>query len=432
MKPLLAKDPFEGLEPIPLTKPTPWYKATGMGFMRGATDIAGAVTLAAGGLGHALGMEEEGDNLFKFYEDVITEAKKYWTPDPESVGAAGKFLGGIAGIGVPLMLGPGAAPAMIASSTFGTGADLVEAGVDAKTATAAGIFGGAATAAMIALPASGRTLKETLALIGLNPVLGAATEAGQKKLVETAGYKEQAQFFDPFNPTNRAIDLIMGGFFGYMGYKNLRRALPQHLEDALDTASLAQKAGKNNPFEGARNVSRHIEATDKAVNDLVAGRPVDVSETLKGVRPEDIKQDMPLEPETAKIREEANKAMSDVEATVSPAELSDVRQVFDRMVGGKKVEGVTKGVKGETITEVAEKGEAARAKTYLDNDPVEAEGERILAEKGDMNMHVGTDETGEAVTKTAREVVDEAKADVEKAEKASDLFDMAADCLRKG
>ena len=112
----------EGMEPkAPPPKPTPWYEAAGMGFMRGAVDVAGAATLAAGGLYGAVAKDPYGmalgdtnkNEIFDAYQDYIQPAKTYWTPDPESVGLAGRTLGAIAAIGVPLMLGPGAAPALI-------------------------------------------------------------------------------------------------------------------------------------------------------------------------------------------------------------------------------------------------------------------------------------------------------------------------------
>ncbi|MEK6760098.1 MAG: hypothetical protein AABY51_10025 [Deltaproteobacteria bacterium] len=644
------------VEPPPAD--TPWYKAAGMGLVRGAGDVMGAGVLAAGGI---VGLMEGGlfephasDKVFKFYEDEVQPRKDYWTPDPQTVSGTGRLLGAISSVGFPLMLGPGAAPALIGSSTFSTAADLLESGVDPATATGIGIMSGVATGAAISLPAAGKTLPQTLGLIASNPVLGGVQAAAQGEVLKAKGYTQQAKSFDPYNLEARTIDLALGVVFGGLShYGRERKAMPVQVEDAIDTAVIAQKTARNNPLNGVKNVMTHNEASNKAVDDILEGRPVDVSQVLKDVKPEDIKAAVVPGPEAVMLREAGDIALkaSEDEAVMAmegpkEPEISDFGPVFTQfkdkpqeavkhllevktgeavgtlhhnsigpidLVWGKEgtpekgyedgyglakivkkhpevvgrlqgvidemgvksksanrailesldhkavvrldwngetkhwlvsaykradtshTEGSTYGsgskggeptpspqdvsnknippshgeVKTAGVSSKASEASAqadtpfapkasvnasvegleanlkAAAQAVRDNpksldalrdfnnlvsshpeavdfdtygrlwqkfygeeahpfikatekqknmldDPIEATGERILADNPDITYHAGTDETGEPVIRTAREVVDEARAEVQKAESVKDLFDMAVDCLRRG
>lgn len=261
------------------------------------------------------------DKVFKFYDDYIKSARDYWTPDPESVSEAGRLIGGIASFLPYVALGPAAGPAIVGSSTFGTAADLVESGVDAATATGMGVLGGAATGLMVALPASGKALTQTLALIGANPVLGAVQEGIQKKALIASGYEAQARMFDPFDPVNRSLDLIMGGIFGGLSHYGAarRKRMPIQFEDALDVAAHAQKVAKNNPLEGSRGAVAHDAALNKAITDVTEGRPVDVAEVVKDAP---LKAEVPVEPETAKVREAVAKEVARIESDVMDNDLN--------------------------------------------------------------------------------------------------------------
>jgi len=281
-------------------------KAAGMAFMKTGADIAGAATIAAGGV---VGMFEDGayergaaDRVFKFYDDYVKPARDYWTPDPESVSTAGRLVGGITSLGTHLLLGPAAIPSLIGSAAFNTGVDLVDSGVDANTATGLSILSAGATGAMVALPAAGKTLAQTLMLIASNPITGAVQEGVSKKVLEAQGYDEQAQVFNPFDPVNRTLDLVLGGIFGGMAhYGRARAVMPVHFEDAIDTAAAAQKAAKSNPIE---DTGRHTKALNKAISDLTEARPVDVSATVKNAGA--VKAEQVLEPEAVQLREKVD------------------------------------------------------------------------------------------------------------------------------
>lgn len=256
-------------------------KSAGMGFMRGAAELGGAAVIAAGGV---VGLMEGGafdhgtaDKVFKFYDDVIRPARDFWTPDPESTSTASNIVGGIAGLGAPLMLGPAAIPALVGSATINTGIDLVEAGVDPVTATGVGIAGGIATGLMVRIPASGKTIAQTMGLIIANPAIGALQEGAQGSLLEIAGYGEAAKMFDPFNPESRAVDLAMGAIFGGMAqYARARGKMPTQTTDALDVINEVQHITKTNIL-GKKAHEKHTNAVNKAIDNLIEGKKVDVT-----------------------------------------------------------------------------------------------------------------------------------------------------------
>jgi hypothetical protein len=185
-------------------------------------------------------------------------------------------------LGPSLLLGPAAIPTLIGTSSLSTGAELVEKGVDAETATIASIASGLVSAAQIKLPASGKTIAQTLGLIALNPVMGAAQAGGIEMLLESGGYKEQAKEYDPLDPVGRSIDIVLGLFFGGMAhYQRTRGKLPVEIEDAIDTIASHQKALKDTPFEQAPKANRvNLQAKEKAAQDIAEGKPVDVSEHI--------------------------------------------------------------------------------------------------------------------------------------------------------
>lgn len=419
--------PTEG----PIKEDTGLLKAAGMGFMRGAADIASATTLATGG---AVGMLEGGalpehasDRVFKFYDDYIKPARDFWTPDPESVSGAGRLIGGITSLAPSLMLGPGAVPALLGSATLNTSADLVDAGVDATTATGLGVLQGVTTGAMIALPGAGKTLAQTLALIASNPVTGALQEGASKALLESQGYDKQAEMFNPFDPVNRTLDLVLGGVFGGLAhYGKAREAMPQHFEDALDTAANAQKVAKSSPF-APEFTGGHIKAFNKAVDDLTEGRPVDVAEALKMEPSTASKMEgVEIEPEVKAVRD---LALAEVKAIEAEAEVMGLAPI-------KPVEAPKPVVLPDISPAPEQRGTSSveRRPGVLNeaDDALAYETESILADNPDMTVHAGTDEAGSSIMQSAREYIDTARAEIDRAINMEEMFNMASNCLRKG
>ncbi|OGW25977.1 MAG: hypothetical protein A2X59_04410 [Nitrospirae bacterium GWC2_42_7] len=117
----------------PLTyEPTPWDKSVAMALVRSAVNVGGFLDMTGAGVAGLLGLDESQEKFYKSYEDYIKPARERFTPDPQSTGFAGKVLGGLAELGPMMFLGPATLPTIIGSATMNTGADLVDAGVDAK------------------------------------------------------------------------------------------------------------------------------------------------------------------------------------------------------------------------------------------------------------------------------------------------------------
>ena len=225
------------------------------------------------------------------------------TPTPGSIGLASQILGGAAELPGGLIFGGPAGLAV--TSAVSTGTSLVDSGVDAGAATVAGIGTGIAVAAMMAIPGAGETLKGTAALMSANPLIGMGQRYATQQGLEAAGYPEQAQQFDPFDPAALGTDLAFSLVFGGLGYragKYTREAqtkvakLAEHWQEIQDTLPVEVvdsahvmgtwfKALESNPHNDAVRgaVEVHLAALDKALADLQAGKPVDIGREVKSL-----------------------------------------------------------------------------------------------------------------------------------------------------
>jgi hypothetical protein len=223
------------------------------------------------------------EDFYRFTEQRIDPAINYLTPDPESQDTAGKIVSALFELPGQLIAGPAG---IIATPSMTVGKELIEQGVDSTTATLAAAATGAAMAAAIKIPASGKTLKQTLGLIAANPVVGAAQDFGTSELLKLRGYEDQAQMFDPFDPAARSIDLVLGGFFGglaeYGRWRNTRA--PQEVVDAIDTVETVKQQTSLSPFV-AQYSNEHRSAIATAMQNLAEGKPVDVARQIETTRP---------------------------------------------------------------------------------------------------------------------------------------------------
>jgi len=294
-------------------KPTGALKAAGMGLMKGGVNIAKAATI----LGYSHGGNTEGSRemIWNFYEDYIKPAEKYWSIDPETTSQAGQIFHGIAQIGIPLMFGPAAMPVLIGETTINTAADLIDQGVDEKTARKGAMLAGLATAAMVKIPAAGKTLARTLGLVAANPIIGAGQTEITRQLLESEGFTEQAKQYDPLDPVGRSVDVVMGLASGMMHHAGIRKAkkafekgkagmvtnldtvlnnaeyndylktLPIEAEDALNIIRQHQQKIRQTPFDtkAPAQMRQHLDAMNKALADLTEDRLVDVTKEARPV-----------------------------------------------------------------------------------------------------------------------------------------------------
>lgn len=154
-------------------------------------------------------------------------------PDPLTAGAAENIVFGLTkgltkAIGAGVALGP-----MVGAGAFGasegmtTADDLAEQGVDVTTRTKVGAVSAGINAVGMALPVAGKTLAQTAALVAAGgPGSFVAQQAASRAILENADYHQQAQQFDPLDPTGLALaTLLPAGFAAWAKGGQIKAAL---------------------------------------------------------------------------------------------------------------------------------------------------------------------------------------------------------------
>jgi hypothetical protein len=250
---------------------------------------------------------------------------KRLTPDAATTGTAGQVLhglfdmGGQAVVGT-LLSGPaGGAAAVTALQGFSEFERLTAQGVDFRTAQEAGLVHGVTAGAGTLIPMSlglraGGALAESVGAqlartgesavrnvaatavraapdiayaAGTNISFGMAQRGLTAKTLRDGGYNEMANQYDVFDRQSIAIDAVLGVAFGGVGrFLNARgesAATPEFSPAEVD-AALAANASHHAEIDVAPGVpvnvlsrDAHIQALQKAMNDVSQGRAVDVA-----------------------------------------------------------------------------------------------------------------------------------------------------------
>lgn len=373
---------------------------TGMGLMRGGvrlTQTAGlalavpamAVDRIRRDFANAQGEPLQGDEGTELQDAVFhwvrerDNAMDYWTPRPRDVGFAGKALGGLAEIALPLALLRGNPTALIASEQMGTAKRMVDEGVDADTALNLGAATGAVTAAGFRIPFYGQTLARKMAIgAGTNVGLGAGLDAVTAGTLEADGYEQLAEQYNPADIERRTIEALIGAAFGGVAQLSgqpaprLRDAfaaapdgspLRQLFGDALFPDGAYQRAKDTQALRGrldaaerelanmlpsqrgallaannllhaeqttapgrpADNISltRHAEALEKATEQLRRDEPVDVADIVLRARFDDLDQRTAYE--RAELRRVTREAIEAQQQAMNPVTANLVRRLDD-------------------------------------------------------------------------------------------------------
>ncbi|EGZ4106147.1 hypothetical protein AHQ41_001424 [Salmonella enterica subsp. enterica serovar Lexington] len=250
---------------------------------------------------------------------------KRLTPDAATTGTAGQVLhglfdmGGQAVVGT-LLSGPaGGVAAVTALQGFSEFERLTAQGVDFRTAQEAGLVQGVTAGAGTLIPMSlglraGGALAESVGAqlartgesavrnvaatavraapdiayaAGTNIAFGMAQRGLTAKTLRDGGYNEMANQYDVFDRQSIAIDAVLGVAFGGVGrFMNSRgesAAAPEFSPAEVD-AALAANASHHAEIDVAPGVpvnvlsrDAHIQALQKAMNDVSQGRAVDVA-----------------------------------------------------------------------------------------------------------------------------------------------------------
>jgi hypothetical protein len=250
---------------------------------------------------------------------------KRLTPDAATTGTAGQVLHGIFDMGGQavvgtLLSGPaGGAAAVTALQGFSEFERLTAQGVDFRTAQEAGLVQGVTAGAGTLIPMSlglraGGALAESVGAqlartgesavrnvaatavraapdiayaAGTNIAFGMAQRGLTAKTLRDDGYNEMANQYDVFDRQSIAIDAVLGVAFGGVGrFLNARgesAATPEFSPAEVD-AALAANASHHAEIDVAPGVpvnvlsrDAHIQALQKAMNDVSQGRAVDVA-----------------------------------------------------------------------------------------------------------------------------------------------------------
>ncbi|EBG6974390.1 hypothetical protein FJB96_14830 [Salmonella enterica subsp. enterica] len=250
---------------------------------------------------------------------------KRLTPDAATTGTAGQVLHGLFDMGGQavvgsLLAGPaGGAAAVTALQGFSEFERLTAQGVDFRTAQEAGLVQGVTAGAGTLIPMSlglraGGALAESVGAqlartgesavrnvaatavraapdiayaAGTNIAFGMAQRGLTAKTLRDGGYNEMANQYDVFDRQSIAIDAVLGVAFGGVGrFLNSRGesvATPEFSPAEVD-AALAANASHHAEIDVAPGVpvnvlsrDAHIQALQKAMNDVSQGRAVDVA-----------------------------------------------------------------------------------------------------------------------------------------------------------
>jgi hypothetical protein len=230
--------------------------------------------------------------------DYALQASQFTTPDPRTTGVVGQAVHGFFNIGAEALAGgPETAAVLQGYKSYRYG---MADGLDPGTALGKGAIDGISTWVGLKLPMSVAPkfgVASTVATgAGGNIATGMATRGATAELLRERGYTDMAEQYQVMDSSAIAADLIMGGGFGALahygpaGYakyqewkaKNDGKLLPSdkataaylnaalHIE--LDTAP-------GIPTDPASRAA-HTEAVSKAINDLMAGRDVEVDPSV--------------------------------------------------------------------------------------------------------------------------------------------------------
>jgi len=256
----------------------------GKGIMRGGAKTAQFVGMAGATIPIAIDAGLGDTELQDWYfENVVDEfagnSVDYWTPNSNEIGTAGRVLGGLSEIMLPLAAGGGNPTAMIGSQSLGVGAELARQGVDGGAAAAVAGVEAAASGVGFLIPFFGKSLTQRMASgvagnLAVNPV----AEAVQQEVLIQAGSEEQAKWFDPLNVEARGLDVLTGIVFGgvsHLSSRSFSRSEQHATATANNTRHFQRDTLPGTPGDVDASIS-HQQAIQKAIEQLTMGEPVSV------------------------------------------------------------------------------------------------------------------------------------------------------------
>lgn len=254
--------------------------------------------------------------------DIFRGVAKGYMPDPETAHAAEQTVFGLTrfgskAVGYSLAAGPVAGAGLLGFDEGLTTADALRLqGVDEATRTKVGAVAGVAAAAAPLLPVAGKTVAQTVGLVGVGgPGAFMAQQAATRQILQDAGYENLSTQYDPFDPVGLAVSTLVPAGFGAWAMRGAKlkaaakvdgmpaektpiqaaaheatqpepaRPTPEHV-DAARVEMLTQHMENSGLFkpEDAKAAAMHVEAFAKAMDDMSAGRRVDITDLVPADR----------------------------------------------------------------------------------------------------------------------------------------------------
>ena len=215
------------------------------------------------------------DAEFQTHDELFQGAIDHWTPKANTVGKAAEIVGQLGGGALQFAINPALA---VATQQMSTSIDLTREGVDPGAALLAGDVAGIGTAVGVKLPFLGSTFARKAASGAAgNLVQGVATAGATNLLLKAADRPDQAAKFDPFDPSARALDVLLGVAFGGIAHlqERAQMRLDADQKAALLTVNQARHLEQSAaPDMTAPELTQHVTEVQRAVEQLLRGEQV--------------------------------------------------------------------------------------------------------------------------------------------------------------
>lgn len=219
---------------------------------------------------------------------------KEWAPDPRTTGIVGQVVHGLFNV-VPEVVAGGPGIAATLQGYKGVRGGLAD-GLDPGTALSKGAIDGISTWIGLKIPMTLAPQLGAAANVGLgagaNVLTGMASRGATGELLRSRGYADMADQYKVLDSEALAVDLLMGGGFGALAHygpgvvakygewrtKEGGKILPSDFDTALtinNQMHLELDTAPGIPADPAARAA-HSAAISKAIEDLMADRPVEV------------------------------------------------------------------------------------------------------------------------------------------------------------
>lgn len=318
------------------------------GIGAGSNETAGGVADVLGAFGQVMGATDSRSSMFSAQTedqrkqeeqarrkmldkglefdagDSFRATAREWMPDPATAHTAERtvfdlFRFGTKAVTAVATAGPVAGPGLVGlDEALTTADDLKRHGVDAETRMQVGAVSGLTAAAGVALPVAGKTAAQTAALVAVGgPGSFIAQQAATRQILQDADYTKLADQIDPLDPVGLAVSTLVPAGFGVWAMRGMRGraaevkpgdaaevrpdgqpvqdavqaepARPRPTPEQVDAARVEmltqhiESAGLHSASD-ARAAAMHLEAFARAMDDLGAGRRVDVTDLVPAER----------------------------------------------------------------------------------------------------------------------------------------------------